>query len=576
MAARTRITAFLALAAGIVAAAESSGVPPARLGVLGKGINLSHWFAQGPRDYPRAYLESYDTAADMALIRSLGFLHVRWTFDQATVQASPGKLDPEKLKIFDAALDMMLAADLAVIVDFHPGDEYKRAVEKDDAAADAFVAMWAALAAHLSSRNPERVFFEAMNEPVIKDAARWNAIQGKALAAMRAAAPRHTLIASGAQWSSVDQLLLLEPVPDPNVVYNFHCYEPFAFTHQSAGWVGDPVKSLKDVPYPSSPEAVARAVADAGDDRVKDALHRYGEARWNAETLEALVARAAAWGAERKVPLTCNEFGVYRRAPAADRARCLADVRTALEKHGIGWCMWDYAGGFAVAQGKPGARVADPDTVTALGLAMPAAVAQPPKHAAPKIAITLDATETPDLAAWAAKAKQLCEESYPMLLTHLGAEGFTPPAAATLIFKKANGIAWTSGTTITCAEAWFKAHPDDYGAVIHELCHVVQAYGRSRVPGWVTEGIADYVRWFCWEPAERRPRVNVRRAKYTDSYQTTAAFFDWIVRAKDKTFVTRLNAACRTGKYKPELFTEYAGNDVDALWAEFIGSLEKK
>ena len=62
-------------------------------------------------------------------------------------------------------------------------------------------------------------------------------------------------------------------------------------------------------------------------------------------------------GAKHGVFLTCNEFGVYRRAPAADRARCLEDVRRALEKHDIGWAMWDYAGAFGVVTGKPGHRV---------------------------------------------------------------------------------------------------------------------------------------------------------------------------------------------------------------------------
>ena len=111
--------------------------------------------------------------------------------------------------------------------------------------------------------------------------------------------------------------------------------------------------------------------------------------------------------------------------------------------------------------------------------------------------------------------------------------------------------------------------------MIHELCHVVQAYGHKKVPGWVTEGIADYVRWFKFEPAERRPHPNPDTAKYTDGYQTTAAFFDWIVRTKNKSFVQRLNAAARNGKYSDDLFRQYAKKPLDELWAEFIGSLKK-
>ena len=352
------------------APAPTSGVPPARLEKLTQGINLSHWFGQGPRGYPRQHLETYDTAADMALIKSLGFRHVRWTFNEATVVVSgkPGELDPEKLKVFDAALDMMLAAGLAVIVDFHPEDDYKHAVEKDDVAVDNFVSMWRALARRLSSRDPERVFFEVMNEPVMSDAARWNAIQKRVLAAMRESAPHHTLVAGGPLWSGPDQLVRMEVVADPNVVYNFHCYEPFKFTHQQATWAGDSVKGLKNAPYPSSPEGVAKVLSQLTDERARREMTQYGKEQWNAEKIDALIARAAEWGRKNGVPLTCNEFGVYRTAPAADRNRCIEDMRKALEKYKIGWAMWDYAGSFGVVTGKPGQRVPDPDTAKALGL----------------------------------------------------------------------------------------------------------------------------------------------------------------------------------------------------------------
>ena len=199
-----------------------------------------------------------------------------------------------------------------------------------------------------------------------------------------------------------------------------------------------------------------------------------------------------------------------------------------------------------------------------------------PPAAAPAAAIpleiTIDTTEAPEMAEWAAQAKDLCLKNYAMILGHLGSEGFTPPDKVKIVFRNMRGVAHASGRTITCAAAWFKEHPDDYGAVIHELCHVAQSY-RSRVPSWVVEGIADYVRWFHYEPVDKRPKVNPRRAKHTDSYRTTAAFFDWIVRTKDKTFVTRLNASCRAGKYKPELFQEYAGKMVEDLWVEFIVSI---
>jgi len=364
--------ALLAVAGGPLGAAEAPvGVPPARLEKLTKGISLSGWFSQLESGvYSNEHLATHITAKDAALIKALGFRHVRFAFSDATVaeRANPAALDPEKLTRFDAAIEMLLAAGLAVIADFHPEQVYKQAIEKDDAACANFVGLWRALAKHLASRDPELVFLEVLNEPYMHDSARWNVIQKQVLAAMREAAPRHTLIATSAEWSEIYKLELTEVVADRNVVYNFHCYEPVRFTHQNAPWVGEWVAGLINAPYPSSPETVAKVLDGLPDEKARKLMIQYGKERWDAAKIDAVIAEAEAWGSKHGVALTCNEFGVYRKAPAADRNRCLGDLRKSFEKHRIGWCMWEYAGEFGVVTGEPGHRVPDPDTVKALGL----------------------------------------------------------------------------------------------------------------------------------------------------------------------------------------------------------------
>jgi len=192
-----------------------------------------------------------------------------------------------------------------VIADFSPGNEYKRAVEKDDAAIENFVGLWRALAKHLASRDPESVFLEVMNEPVMTDSARWNVIQKKALAAMRKSAPRHTLLATSAEWSEIYRLELVEVVADRNVVYNVHYYDPVRFTHQGAPWVGDWVKGLRNAPYPSSPEAVAKVLDGLPDDAARTLMINYGKERWNSAKIDAIVAEGAAWAKKWCRPGNC-------------------------------------------------------------------------------------------------------------------------------------------------------------------------------------------------------------------------------------------------------------------------------
>lgn len=79
---------------------------------------------------------------------------------------------------------------------------------------------------------------------------------------------------------------------------------------------------------------------------------------------------------------------------------------------------------------------------------------------------------------------------------------------------------------VVCVHCSAGAHPDDQGAIVHEMVHVVQQYRGRGNPGWLVEGIADYFRWFVYEPPSKQPHPDLSRASYRDSYRTTAAFLN--------------------------------------------------
>jgi endoglucanase len=359
-----------ASAAQAFSSSGQSEIAQSRLARLRHGINLSHWFAQSA-DYSKAHLESHTTAEDFALIKSIGFDHVRLTLEPAPLfnGDDPSTLKAEHLKYLDNALDLISMQGLAVIVDIHPSDEFKIRLNSNDRQIEAFGKFWRALAQHLSTRDPERVFLEVINEPMVEDGYRWYGMQGKLISAIRSGAPQHTIIASGHRWSGLAELLFLQPYADRNIIYNFHFYEPFAFTHQGASWAGGNLPFYKNIPYPSSLESVSNILDTIQDEPARYNLLRYGEDGWNASRIDREISMAAAWAAQYHVPLTCNEFGTFRRfAPAADRAIWIGDMRSALEKYGIGWTMWDYGGGFGVVNKQNGHATVDVEVVKALGL----------------------------------------------------------------------------------------------------------------------------------------------------------------------------------------------------------------
>ncbi len=192
------------------------------------------------------------------------------------------------------------------------------------------------------------------------------------------------------------------------------------------------------------------------------------------------------------------------------------------------------------------------------------------------VQVEVDTSEVPDLEPWGAQAKKLVEKWHPIIADLLKSDGFTPPVKVKILFKKEmKGVAFTSGRTITIAGDWVKKHPDDYGMVVHELTHVIQSYPRSKVnAGWLVEGIADYVRFFKYEPETKIGPIG-SRASYRNGYRTTAKFLDWIEKTHDKEIVSKLNLALRKGEYKDDLFMDATGKNLDDLWAEFLEA-EKK
>lgn len=343
----------------------------ARAQHLRHGINASEWFAQSPGNYSAARTNSYTDDADIALMAQIGFDNVRLSIDAWPLERSLlGRDDTDFIGRLDHAVDQMLAKGMAVQIDIHPESDYKKRVSTTSEGVERFVMLWRKLAAHYADRNPDLVFFEIMNEPEERDPLRWAGVQARAAAAIREAAPKNTIIATGPNWSGIADLLTQQPLPDGNVIYNFHFYEPHEFTHQGASWGSPYWIYTHDIVYPPTEESMAKSLAEVPDAANRYAFEHYWLDHWDAHRIQLQIDAAAEWGKQRDVPLICNEFGVYRRVtPEASRMQWIHDVRTALEADGIGWTMWDYRGGFGVVwkqDGQP-AKV-DPAVVAALGL----------------------------------------------------------------------------------------------------------------------------------------------------------------------------------------------------------------
>jgi len=343
-----------------------AGPPRVRLQALSKGVNLTDAFNP---DVSRARLER-----DVALLRKVGIRHVRIPLDPGWVLSWQADGAPDtRLGRLDDTVCLALASGLAVILDVHPEGE----LAMKDAAApetvDALALAWDRLGARYAAFTPDLMFFEALNEPALRDGARWDAAQRILLEHIRRVAPRHTVLLTASPDSTAGALAGLAPADDVNVAYVFHFYSPMVFTHQGAEWASPDYGSVRGLFYPAE-RGNASAVRDRALAAYEKPLSDYMAAQGRADAIRAEIDVAARWAASHNVPLVVTEFGVYGAvAPRASRAAWLRDVRRALEARSIGWTVWEYRGGFGI-DGELGRGCgADTPVSGALGLCEPKA-----------------------------------------------------------------------------------------------------------------------------------------------------------------------------------------------------------
>jgi endoglucanase len=338
-------------------AQADTGVPASRLAALARGFNLPGWLEGSTPRRP-----------DMAVLASLharGFTHIRLPVGAELLmeELNPGGDVARQLAELDFAIDRLTRLGFAVSIDVHPGGNFSQLhVAQPERAFALLESLWRMLAGRYASRSPERVFFEALNEPVVNWTI-WKDQGPRLAAAIRREAPSHTIIMGHPDYQRIDALAAVTPLADANVVYAAHFYDPMIFTHQGLDWSDDPLRFLRKVPFPArlTDPPVTRLIDELtrqGRDSAATLVRTALREPWTVERIDAEVGRAAAWIERHRRPVIINEFGVLGwHADPSDRGRWLRAVRSAAERACIGWAHWDYADGFGFVR-----RVADRET----------------------------------------------------------------------------------------------------------------------------------------------------------------------------------------------------------------------
>jgi endoglucanase len=312
------------------------------------------------------------TQRDLAEIRKLGFDLVRLPINLHAMTSGPPehRIDPLLIFFLDQIADWAAREGLHLILDNHSPAP---AAGTPPEIGQILVPVWRQLAAHFRD-HPAGLYYEVLNEPHGIADALWGQIQEEVIAAIRAADPHHPIVVGPANWNSFRNLRSLPEYADDNLIYTFHFYEPFLFTHQGATWTQPSMLALAGVPFPHDLAPLPGLPSHLAGTWLQGALADY-PAEGTVAKVRELLDLAAGFKAQRQVPLFCGELGVYiPNSDPGQRAFWYQTVRTRLEEQGIPWATWDYRGGFGLFA--PGtAELFDHDLnlllLRALGLAIP-------------------------------------------------------------------------------------------------------------------------------------------------------------------------------------------------------------
>lgn len=342
---------IILLALGINSIAQSAAFQRAER--MGIGMNVSYldnWW-KGAKDKHYSDFAKPEEAAKrekmFAEIAKAGFKTVRIPicFSAWMQLKQPYEWDnPKALEMADSFVKWALANNLNVIIDLHHS-EFDGAMP-EAANAERLVNLWVRIAERYKNTDPEKVFFELRNEPHNMSAEAWRWQAEQLIKYVREIAPKHTLIVGFEEWNGRQTMINSKPFADSNIIYTFHYYDPFLFTHQGATWAGvGGIEDVKFLPFPANDEKI-KTPDKAKGQWTENLIKSYREDS-KAEKMFKDLKAAKDWSTKNNVPIFLGEFGSFsQNTKLEDRCRHAEVVYSALGKLQIPNAWWEWDGGF--------------------------------------------------------------------------------------------------------------------------------------------------------------------------------------------------------------------------------------
>ncbi len=206
---------------------------------------------------------------------------------------------------------------------------------RDQEAVDAFAFHFGVLARRYKGVPASQLSFDLLNEPerdggpeglTLPWYERW---VRAVVEAIRGVDPERLIVNEGPRWAR-DYVPALE---DLGMAWSFHCWDPISLSHWGTGW-----EKKDGWPRPAWPMARPADGWPKNDDYF-ETHDRAGLQRHIRLWLDL---------ADRGVPLSCGEMGLYHKTPHHVGLAWLRDLLDLLKEHRIGFAYWALHGTFGL------------------------------------------------------------------------------------------------------------------------------------------------------------------------------------------------------------------------------------
>lgn len=289
------------------------------------------------------HFNSYITEKDVKYVADCGFDHIRLGFDQVVLDNENGEFREEILTLIDNFISWCEKYGVNVVLNLHKAiGNYcdvgsNVSLFDDENLQKGFVDFWERMEKRYA--NKPAVAFELLNEVCNTTAEKWNDLAERTLVALRKLNSTRKIIIGTIDYNSVEWLHALKVYDDENVIYTFHTYAPFEFTHQRGVLQATTCFYNRDMPYPCDIERYRdyrKFVCG-----YKEPYRKY-EVMDRAYIYDYLAPAKEFIEKHPNAILWCGEFGVIRHAKEEWREAWFKDVISFLKENEIPYCTWNY------------------------------------------------------------------------------------------------------------------------------------------------------------------------------------------------------------------------------------------